>query len=112
MEEKYYYRKGNDFLIKNAPFKEDKIPEGYVQVSKQDYIDFENQQNSNFSFSIPPEVKIIEELKQQLAQTDYQAIKYAEGWLTEEQYAPIKTQRQALRNRINELEAVLNEQSL
>lgn len=32
-------------------------------------------------------------LKQALKNTDYQAIKYAEGLLTEEEYAPIKAQR-------------------
>lgn len=46
----------------------------------------------------------IEDLKQQLASSDYKAIKFAEGWLTAEDYAPIKAQRQELRNRINELE--------
>ena len=45
----------------------------------------------------------IEQLKEQLASTDYKAIKYAEGWLTEEEYAPIKAERQSLRDRINEL---------
>jgi FtsZ-binding cell division protein ZapB len=49
----------------------------------------------------------IEELKDNLASTDYQAIKYAEGQITEEDYAPIKAQRQAWREEINELEGVL-----
>lgn len=46
----------------------------------------------------------IEVLKQKLLDTDYQAIKYAEGWLTEEEYALIKAQRQEWRNQINALE--------
>ena len=46
----------------------------------------------------------IDELKTKLRDTDYQATKYAEGWFTEEEYAPIKAQRQAWRDRINELE--------
>ena len=46
----------------------------------------------------------IEELKYKLLQTDYQAIKYAEGELTEEEYAPIKEQRRQWRAEINELE--------
>lgn len=46
----------------------------------------------------------IAKLKQQLADTDYEAIKYAEGWINSEDYAPIKAQRQAWRDRINELE--------
>ena len=47
----------------------------------------------------------IAELKYKLMQTDYQAIKYAEGQLTEEEYAPIKAQRQAWRDEINLLES-------
>ena len=46
----------------------------------------------------------IERLKEQLAATDYKAIKHAEGWLTDEEYAPTKAQRQQWRERINELE--------
>jgi FtsZ-binding cell division protein ZapB len=52
------------------------------------------------------EIEIFE-LKQKLYDTDYQAIKYAEGFLTEEEYAEMKAQRQAWRERINELEAVI-----
>lgn len=44
---------------------------------------------------------------QQLTATDYKAIKYAEGLISEADYAPIKAERQALRDRINELEAEL-----
>jgi L-alanine-DL-glutamate epimerase-like enolase superfamily enzyme len=46
----------------------------------------------------------IEMLKSELASTDYKAIKYAEGWMTDEEYAPIKAARQALRDEINALE--------
>lgn len=51
----------------------------------------------------------IQSLKQMLADTDYQAIKYAEGWLTETEYAEVKAQRQAWRERINELEDSRND---
>lgn len=51
----------------------------------------------------------IDSLKAQLASSDYKAIKFAEGWLTAEEYAPIKATRQELRNRINELERGANE---
>lgn len=47
-------------------------------------------------------------LKEQLRESDYKAIKYAEGWITAEDYAPIKAQRQGWRERINELEELLN----
>lgn len=46
-------------------------------------------------------------LKDILSGTDYQAIKHSEGLISEEDYAPIKAQRQALRDRVNELEAKL-----
>lgn len=52
---------------------------------------------------------MIDILKHQLSETDYKAIKYAEGLLTEEEYAPIKAERQQMRDKINELEALLAE---
>ena len=42
-------------------------------------------------------------LKQQLTDTDYKAIKYAEGLITAEDYAETKAQRQAWREQINAL---------
>lgn len=48
--------------------------------------------------------KRIEELIQLLSSTDYQAIKYAEGELTSSEYSPIKKQRKAWREEINQLE--------
>lgn len=48
--------------------------------------------------------KQIRELKKQLADTDYKAIKYSEGWLTDEEYAEVKTQREEWRSAINKLE--------
>ena len=56
------------------------------------------------AFEQLPEQRI-EELKNKLAATDYKAIKYAEGWLTDEEYAPIKAERQAIRDEINALES-------
>lgn len=49
--------------------------------------------------------KRIAELKALLQATDYQAIKYAEGFISEADYLPIKQVRQSYRNKINELEA-------
>ena len=57
--------------------------------------------------------KQIQELKQKLSDTDYKAIKYSEGWITEKDYAEVKQQRENWRSTINkleeELEGVLNE---
>ena len=53
----------------------------------------------------------INELRNLLANTDYKAIKYAEGQFSEEEYAPIKAQRQAWREEINQLEEQINNSS-
>lgn len=50
----------------------------------------------------------IDILKHELQKTDYKAIKYSEGWLSEEEYAPIKAERQKIREEINKLEWELN----
>jgi hypothetical protein len=47
-------------------------------------------------------------LKDELQKTDYKAIKYSEGWLTDEEYAETKAERQYIREEINRLEAELN----
>ena len=54
----------------------------------------------------------IEVLKGKLAATDYKALKYAEGFLSEAEYAETKAQRQAWRDEINALEAKLQEAAL
>lgn len=42
----------------------------------------------------------IQMYKQALLDSDYRAIKYAEGWYTEEEYAPWKEQREYYRTRV------------
>ena len=49
----------------------------------------------------------IQQLKKQLSDTDYKAIKYAEGQISESEYASVRAERQSYRDRINELEALL-----
>ena len=51
----------------------------------------------------------ISQKKGELYKSDYKAIKYAEGWISEEEYAPVKAERQAIRDEINALEAKLAE---
>ena len=46
----------------------------------------------------------IARLKKELSATDYEAIKYSEGWFTDEEYAPIKAMREELREQIRKLE--------
>lgn len=49
----------------------------------------------------------IEELKKYLADTDYMAIKFAEGILSAEDYAEAREKRAAWRESINSLEELL-----
>ena len=51
-------------------------------------------------------------LKTLLEQTDYKAIKYAEGAYSEEEYAPVKEARAEWRARINEIEQEFVEPTL
>lgn len=44
------------------------------------------------------------DLKDKLIATDYEAIKYAEGWFTDEEYEPIKQYRESLRQQIRAIE--------
>lgn len=59
-----------------------------------------------YSTGAPPATKseVSALLLAQLAETDYQAIKYAEEQLTAQQYAPMKLQRQEWRNEYNSLQ--------
>ena len=49
------------------------------------------------------------ELKKYLSDTDYKAIKFAEGEITESDYQEVKAQRHDARVRINELESMIEQ---
>lgn len=51
----------------------------------------------------------IAQLKIKLRETDYKAIKFAEGLISDEEYQPIKEQREEWRKQINDYEALLPE---
>jgi len=51
----------------------------------------------------------IVELKKYLSDTDYKAIKFAEGEITESDYQEVKSQRHDTRVRINGLESLIDE---
>lgn len=57
--------------------------------------------------SVPSELAAvkIQMLKDLLRNTDYKAIKFAEGEITEEEFAPVREQRKAWRKEINEIES-------
>lgn len=50
--------------------------------------------------------------KKALSETDYKAIKYSDGALTEEEYAPIRVQRAAWRAEINLIEETFSKPTL
>ena len=49
----------------------------------------------------------IQQLKKSLSDTDYKAIKYAEGQISESEYASVRSERQGYRDRINYLEGLM-----
>lgn len=49
----------------------------------------------------------INALKSLLRDTDYKALKYSEGIITDEEYAETRASRQSWRERINEIEEML-----
>ena len=67
------------------------------------YRDMTEEEIAQIQNADTPQIQI-ETLKQNLLDSDYKAIKYAEGLISEEDYAPIKKQRQQWRNEINLLE--------
>lgn len=104
----YYYKKGDNFIITRSPLDEP-LPTGFAKTSKTAYerhlAQIKAQSDAFKKSDSYIKAKEIAQLKNQLLATDYKAIKYAEGAFTEEEYAPIKAQRQAWRARINELES-------
>lgn len=59
-----------------------------------------NRNMNSFQYKIEK----MKNLKRQLSETDYQAIKFAEGAMTEEEFAPIRMQRQQWRDEINNIQ--------
>lgn len=68
-----------------------------------DYVD----NNGDSHLRIKNNFELISDYKRKLAETDYKAIKYAEGVMSLEEYAPVKIERQMYRNKINELEKTI-----
>lgn len=101
------------------------IPEPYVEISDDMHkelcselnqgqelfvIDIEAKEFGFRDFEKDPvqeKQSRIAQLKQNLNSTDYQAIKYAEGQLSESEYEGMKAQRQLWRDEINQIEEEL-----
>ena len=69
------------------------------------YRDMTAEEEAEFNKSAEVSVEAqMNELKEKLRETDYKAIKYAEGLISEEDYATIKAERQGWRDEINLLQ--------
>lgn len=81
------------------------IPQAELETMRLAQLEYEQQLQRQAEID---EIQYkIDETKAKLSQTDYQAIKYAEGFISEADYAQIKAQRQAWRDEINALETEL-----
>ena len=82
------------------------IPQAELETMRLAQLEYEQQ------IQRQAEIREIQDkianVKSKLSQTDYQAIKYFEGFISETEYAPIKAQRQAWRDEINALEIELS----
>lgn len=94
----FYYKKKDGTEYKSS----------WEEIEDEEYEEITEDEFNAFMNSIKPQEdlnkKQIAELKHKLAETDYLAIKYAEGWLSEAEYAKTKSKRQKWRDEINELE--------
>jgi len=98
--ERYYYKdeKGNYYNYT-------KIYEGLIPITEAEWNEHvKTEEPSEKQKQIWAKNKEIIILKENLLATDYQAIKYAEGEITIQDYEAIKLQRRTWRIQINELE--------
>ena len=96
----YYFKSTtNNYIYKSEQETEIK---GMTLITESEYNELENANK----LVIQKKARV-SQLKKMLADTDYQAIKYAEGMLSASDYAEMKAQRQSWRNEINQLEQSL-----
>ena len=105
----YYYKKDVTLLTSHKKL-DYLLEDGFEEITEEEYNEIlESRENA-----LKPDIEVVKKqneiqyYKELLFASDYKAIKYAEGLLTEEEYAPIRAERQGWRNRINELEEELN----
>ena len=80
----------------NGPLVKDKASDNPYNIDFAIAIRYTDEQKKTF--------RHIWDLKQYLKATDYKAIKYAEGAISEVEFAPIKVERKKAREVIRELE--------
>ena len=81
------------------------IPQAELETMRLARLEYEQQLQKQAE--IDEIQRKISEIKAKLSETDYQAIKYAEGFISEADYVQIKAPRQAWRDEINALETEL-----
>ena len=115
-EQLFYYKDtdSNSYLIAKHELDESEIG-NYVQITENEYNAYLESKKQLIDSKEQSPINIkktrISELKTLLKNSDYQAIKYAEGCISEQEYAPIKELRQRYRDEINQLEQEIeNEQ--
>lgn len=108
-----YYKKGVTYLASEKELGY-LLEEGFEKITKKEYDNFIEETKrvfNNQDSSKSEKLQQIANLKTKLRNSDYQAIKYAEGWLTEQEYAPIKALRQSYREQINQLENEIEQEN-
>lgn len=107
-QKRYYYKSkdGKGYLNLKSPLFDDNYEEITLEEFEQ-ATSVPTHEPTAEELARQEKVNRIAFLKGELARTDYEAIKYAEGWFTEEEYADIKAERQEWRDEINTLESQL-----
>ncbi len=88
----------NDEFLANCELVPDEVQQNWIKENGE-WLSHEQQNAKNIIY------EEIQQLKSKLTETDYKAIKYAEGILSDEEYAETKAQRQEWRDKINQLES-------
>lgn len=91
---RYYYKKGNSYLNVKSP-----RGEGYTPITEEEF----QSHNQRKAIEVDKNFIEIQRLKAQYEKTNKEMSKYVDGELTEEEYAPIKAERKALRKQIEQL---------
>lgn len=115
MENLYYYKDSqNRTAVLKHKLSEEELGDN-VEITEEEYNSIREQKKQNLlaKANTPRNQKLsqILKFKQLLRDSDYKLLKYQDGDMTEEEYAPIRKDRHDWRARINELEAEIeNEQ--
>lgn len=91
-------------LLETKPYREKLIVKDGALFVKELELTAEEEKQATYFENLAE----LNDLRRKLTETDYKAIKFAEGLISTEDYEPIKQERQGYRDRINELEEKLS----